>query len=252
MNDATPWVDPELVAAGQLLQSRGFVVPDRTKAPLSEVRAAQDRVGAFLGEGSVPLKARARPDLARAARTGAVPTLSARRCVTPAADCLRPWRRLYAGQPGLLGRDAARVGAAIGGSGVVGRLQALARAPFSQGVRGDGRSDPARGARGLRSRHRSGSAGAWRRFGRRQSGAGRSDGVARRGSSRAALYAADLRRLLEPTARARRGSALARVQACRRPRCGGSGRPISKSRNSSRIGAPLRFWAILRAYRRPI
>ena len=56
MNDATPWVDPELVAAGQLLQSRGFVVPDRTKAPLSEVRAAQDRVGAFLGEGSVPLQ----------------------------------------------------------------------------------------------------------------------------------------------------------------------------------------------------
>jgi acetyl esterase/lipase len=56
MNDATPWVDPELVAAGQLLQSSGFVVPDRTKAPLSEVRAAQDRVGAFLGEGSVPLK----------------------------------------------------------------------------------------------------------------------------------------------------------------------------------------------------
>ena len=56
MNDATPWVDPELVAAGQLLQSRGFVVPDRTKAPLSEVRAAQDRVGAFLGEGSAPLK----------------------------------------------------------------------------------------------------------------------------------------------------------------------------------------------------
>ncbi len=56
MNDATPWVDPELTAAGQLLQSRGFVVPDRTKAPLSEVRAAQDRVGAFLGEGSAPLK----------------------------------------------------------------------------------------------------------------------------------------------------------------------------------------------------
>jgi acetyl esterase len=56
MNDATPWVDPELVAAGQLLQSLGFVVPDRTKVPLSEVRTAQDRVGAFLGEGSVPLK----------------------------------------------------------------------------------------------------------------------------------------------------------------------------------------------------
>jgi acetyl esterase len=56
MNDATEWVDPELTAAQQLLQSQGFVVPDRTKAPLSEVRAAQDRVGAFLGEGSVRLR----------------------------------------------------------------------------------------------------------------------------------------------------------------------------------------------------
>jgi acetyl esterase len=56
MNDATPWVDPELVAAGQLLQSRGLVAPDRTQAPLSEVRAAVDRIGAFLGEGSVPLR----------------------------------------------------------------------------------------------------------------------------------------------------------------------------------------------------
>ena len=57
MNDATtPWIDPELIAAGKLLQEKGFVVPDRTVAPLSEVRAAQERVGAFLGEGSVPLK----------------------------------------------------------------------------------------------------------------------------------------------------------------------------------------------------
>ena len=56
MNDATPWVDPELVAAGQLLQQRGLVAPDRTQAPLSEVRAAVDRIGAFLGEGSVPLR----------------------------------------------------------------------------------------------------------------------------------------------------------------------------------------------------
>jgi hypothetical protein len=54
MNDATPWVDPELIAAGKLLQEKGFVVPDRTVAPLSEVRAAQDRVGAFLGADSVP------------------------------------------------------------------------------------------------------------------------------------------------------------------------------------------------------
>jgi acetyl esterase len=56
MKDATPRIDPELVAAGQLLQSRGLVAPDRTQAPLSEVRAAVDRIGAFLGEGSIPLQ----------------------------------------------------------------------------------------------------------------------------------------------------------------------------------------------------
>ncbi len=56
MSDATPWVDPELLAAGALLQRGGYVVPDRTQAPLSEVRAAQDRVGAFLGDGSMPLE----------------------------------------------------------------------------------------------------------------------------------------------------------------------------------------------------
>jgi acetyl esterase len=56
MNDATPWVDPELIAAGRLLQEKGFVVPDRTVAPLAEVRAAQDRVGAFLGLDSVRLQ----------------------------------------------------------------------------------------------------------------------------------------------------------------------------------------------------
>jgi len=56
MADETPWIDPELVAAGQLLQSHGLVAPDRTQAPLSEVRAAVDRIGEFLGEGSVPLQ----------------------------------------------------------------------------------------------------------------------------------------------------------------------------------------------------
>jgi acetyl esterase len=56
MNDAPPWVDPELIAAGKLMQEKGLVPPDRTKVPLSEVRTAQDRTGAFLGEGSVPLK----------------------------------------------------------------------------------------------------------------------------------------------------------------------------------------------------
>src|SRR5262249_40906594 len=69
MNDATPWIDPELVAAGQLLQSRGLVAPDRTQAPLSEVRAAVDRIGAFLGEGSVPLQR----DLSLAGPHGQVP-----------------------------------------------------------------------------------------------------------------------------------------------------------------------------------
>lgn len=56
MNDATtPWIDPELIAAGKLLQERGLVAPDRTVAGLAEVRAMTDRIGAFLGEGSVPL-----------------------------------------------------------------------------------------------------------------------------------------------------------------------------------------------------
>jgi acetyl esterase/lipase len=56
MNDAAPWIDPELVAAGRLLQEKGLVAPDRTKASLAEVRAMTDRIGAFLGDGSAPLK----------------------------------------------------------------------------------------------------------------------------------------------------------------------------------------------------
>jgi acetyl esterase len=56
MNDASPWIDPELIAAGQLLQSQGLVAPDRTVVPMSDVRTAQDRIGAFLGEGSIPLQ----------------------------------------------------------------------------------------------------------------------------------------------------------------------------------------------------
>lgn len=55
MNDASLWIDPELVAAGKLLQQKGLVAPDRTKASIAEVRAMTDRIGAFLGEGSVPL-----------------------------------------------------------------------------------------------------------------------------------------------------------------------------------------------------
>src|ERR1700687_1578493 len=56
MNDAAPWIDPELVAAGKLLQEKGLVAPDRTTASIAEVRAATDRIGAFLGEGSAPLR----------------------------------------------------------------------------------------------------------------------------------------------------------------------------------------------------
>jgi acetyl esterase len=56
MSDTTPWIDPELVAAGKLLQEKGLVAPDRTVASIPEVRAATDRIGAFLGEGSVPLQ----------------------------------------------------------------------------------------------------------------------------------------------------------------------------------------------------
>src|SRR5258708_1899426 len=52
----TPWIDPELVAAGKLQQEKGLVAPDRTVASIPEVRAAQERIGAFLGEGSAPLK----------------------------------------------------------------------------------------------------------------------------------------------------------------------------------------------------
>jgi acetyl esterase len=56
MNDATPWVDPELIALGKLLEEKGLVAPDRTVAPIIDVRAAQDRIGAFLGADSVPLQ----------------------------------------------------------------------------------------------------------------------------------------------------------------------------------------------------
>src|SRR5579875_1283096 len=55
-NDTTEWIDPELVAAGQVVQGKGIVAPDRTQAPPAAVRAAVDRIGAFLGEGSVPLQ----------------------------------------------------------------------------------------------------------------------------------------------------------------------------------------------------
>ena len=89
-------------------------------------------------------------------------------------------------------------------------------------------------------RHRPDAARGRRRFRRRQSGAGRRARVARRRRARARLHAADLWRLSRPTARARPGSVSAAAPVCRRPRCAGSGRPISNARSSRTIGAPPR------------
>lgn len=55
MSGDTPWIDPELVAAAELLRSHGLAPLNPTSAPLADVRARQERVGAFLGQGSSPL-----------------------------------------------------------------------------------------------------------------------------------------------------------------------------------------------------
>ena len=55
MNDATPFIDPELVAAQQLLKSKGLVAVSPVTNPIAEARAATNRISAFLNEGSGPL-----------------------------------------------------------------------------------------------------------------------------------------------------------------------------------------------------
>jgi acetyl esterase len=55
MDDATPFIDPELVAAQQLLKSKGLVAVSPVTNPIAEARAATNRISAFLNEGSVPL-----------------------------------------------------------------------------------------------------------------------------------------------------------------------------------------------------
>jgi acetyl esterase len=55
MDDETPYVDPEFVAAQQLLRSKGLVSVSPLTAPIADARAALDRISAFLNEGSVPL-----------------------------------------------------------------------------------------------------------------------------------------------------------------------------------------------------
>ena len=56
MTEEAPWIDPELVAAGELMKRHGLVALNPTAAPLAEVRTALDRVSVFLNEGSVPLR----------------------------------------------------------------------------------------------------------------------------------------------------------------------------------------------------
>ena len=55
MSDATPWIDPELIAMGEELKRRGLASLSPVSSPLEECRSMLDRIGAFLNEGSVPL-----------------------------------------------------------------------------------------------------------------------------------------------------------------------------------------------------
>jgi acetyl esterase len=50
-----PFIDPELVAAQQLLKQCGLVALSPMTSPIAEARAALGRISAFLNEGSVPL-----------------------------------------------------------------------------------------------------------------------------------------------------------------------------------------------------
>lgn len=64
-------VDPELVATGALLKERSLVSPDPRTAAISDVRAAQDRIGRFLADKTTPV-ARER-DISIPAASGAIP-----------------------------------------------------------------------------------------------------------------------------------------------------------------------------------
>ena len=56
MNDTSPWIDPELITAGKLLQEKGLAVPDRTVAPLSE--GARRRTGSARFSAKVRCRSR--------------------------------------------------------------------------------------------------------------------------------------------------------------------------------------------------
>jgi acetyl esterase len=55
MSNAAPWIDPELVAMGELMKQRGLASLSPATSPLPECRAMLDRIGAFLNEASIPL-----------------------------------------------------------------------------------------------------------------------------------------------------------------------------------------------------
>ena len=163
MNDATPWIDPELVAAGKLLQEKGLVAPDRTRR-LDRRGARRGRPHRRVSRRRLgPAQARARPVAARAARPGAVPPLSAGQRRTAAADRLRAWRRLYAGQPPELGPFCA-TSCARAASLRCRSITSCRPKSIPGGLRRDGRDDPPRGARGRRVRHRSDAARGRRRL----------------------------------------------------------------------------------------
>ena len=193
MNEATPWVDPELLAAGALLQRNGLVAPDRTQAPLSEVRArarpdrriSRRRLGAAR---SVSAISRCRVRTARCRAASTCPTTpSGRRCwSTPmaAASCrgacprgMRCCASWCAARAWPLSRSTTSSRPSIGSPR---RSRRWSRSP------GSPRARPGLGIDPFPARGR-------RQFGRRQSGARRGHRIARRGGPRAALHAADLR-----------------------------------------------------------
>ncbi|MSQ20670.1 MAG: alpha/beta hydrolase [Betaproteobacteria bacterium] len=55
MSNATPWIDPELVAMGEAMKQRGLASLSPATSPLPECRAMLDRIGVFLNEQSLPL-----------------------------------------------------------------------------------------------------------------------------------------------------------------------------------------------------
>ena len=121
MDDAAPWGRSRTLGGGQLLQQHGLVAPDRTQAPLTEVRAALDRIGAFLGEGSAPL--REERDLSLPGPHGQVPC----RLYLP-VRAARPPLIVYAHGGGFMqgarrrGTRCCATWCAGRGGGVVGRL----------------------------------------------------------------------------------------------------------------------------------